>query len=176
MINLKSLSKIPLKPNSLYVIDIDETLIYYKHLPKTWWDKIKELYLPVYDGDIVKTNKKALNVWERIVKNSQPHPVERDIFEKIIKYCLQHNSTILLLTARSDYMDTYTRDHLSIVYPYYNPEIIYCNNENKGIHLEVYLQTTDRVYETIHFVDDKLQNVIDVCAYLHNVNGYNLSI
>jgi len=161
---ISSLADVPKTPESIYAIDIDDTILYYEHLPETWWNKLKENLREKFAPSLTATenNAKILSIWENIIKICKPIAIDPTEFMALVEYCKNHNSHLVLLTARSNRIDSITREHLKILFPDYQPEIIFCDIENKGSQLRQAIDVNK--YNHLYFVDDKQYNIDDVVA------------
>jgi hypothetical protein len=162
---MSSISEVRKTPESIYAIDIDETILYYENLPETWWLELAKKiasYPADASADASADNDRILSIWENIIKKSVPVAINPKEFMELVEYCKNHNSHLILLTARYTRLDSITREHLKIIFPDYQPEIIFCSNENKGLKLRQAIDVNK--YKHLYFIDDKQYNIDNVVA------------
>ena len=169
--SISSISEVHKTPDSIYAIDIDDTILYYEHLPETWWTELTEKIssYPANANALATDNSQILSIWESIIKISVPTAINPKEFMQLVEYCKTHNSHLVLLTARYTRLDSITREHIKILFPDYHPEIIFCSNENKGLKLRQaygYIDMSIDVnkYNHLYFIDDKQYNIDDVIS------------
>lgn len=167
--------QIPIIPNSLIVLDIDETLIKFEHVDKKWW---KTEFDAIYstNRNYILTEQMVLNKWLNIVSNSKPSLVDNCIHQ-FIQNAEQTNCKIVLLTARNNSLFELTLRHLAEVG--LNFSHIYFN-ENKGQELTKIITNEFVSYKNIIVVDDLVANLLDIEEKIMNLDInlhlYNMQI
>lgn len=181
--------------NTLYVFDIDETVLYYNF--KVDEDVVKTIemyeasvsdkgftnksYLCISGGNtkIVRkpkpdvTNANAL--WEETLKRHLPIAHDRDGMELLKSFCDENNSKIIFLTARFKTIEKSTNIHLQSLYKWVNTDDVHlCDGEEKGLVLSKLINPSD--YDRIIFVDDKDYNIQSVKNYIPSVITYRMNI
>ena len=130
MTTIKRISKfeeIDIIPNSFVILDIDETLIKFDGIDIKWWkSKFNRFYKQTRDCDL--SDKLAFMEWVNIIDKCEPELVDEQIY-MFLDQVKKAGCKIILLTARSQNMDTITKSHLEKVGLNFLP-IHY--NENKG--------------------------------------------
>ena len=174
-------------PNTLYVLDFDETLVRFDDMGSEWWDKQCERYYGQHgtdrpDGQSLadwvqhvsfrnpKTDEEKvfkqniLDDWVKHVSARDPIHVDEVGFNGILEHCVaERGSHVIILTARNIKLAELTQRHLDmVVSPEAGVDIIFCSGENKGRTLENYIGTSGASYNHIVFVDDKLRNLKQV--------------
>lgn len=160
-------------PNSLIVLDIDETLIKFENINQMWWNtKFNELYKKTKNYDYVE--KMIYNEWLNIINNSTPSLVDNCVHE-FISNSKKNNCKIILLTARNDSLFNLTLNHLEKVD--LNFSHIYFN-ENKGDELKKILSEEFIQYTNIIVVDDLISNLNDIKEKNNvvNLHLYNMKM
>lgn len=155
--------EIKIMPNSLIVLDIDETLIKFDNIYCTWWNiEFIKIYTETKKYDV--TEKMLLNKWLNIVSNLKPSLVDNCAHE-FIEEAKQNNCKIILLTARKkDFFDL-TLKHLNEVD--LNFSHIYFNG-NKGNELVKIITNEFSDCEEIIVVDDLISKLEDIKEKLLN--------
>jgi len=166
-------SQINIIPNSLVVLDIDETLIKFENIDNLWWNReFTQIYEKNNDYDL--TEEIVYSKWLSIVSNSNPILVD-DFIHIFLEKCEQNNCKIILLTARNNCLFDLTLSHLKRVNLYFSH--IYFN-ENKGDELNKIISNELKKYNDIIVVDDLVKNLNDIKNKIISVNLhlYNIKI
>lgn len=156
---ISKLSEIPLQPDTLYVLDFDETVVYYDGINRQWWEqRFKHHYDTHNDHD--KADQLALKDWFEHIKFLQPNHIDYHGFKNIIKHCeSSRNSHVMILTARDVRLENITREHMAILSPDHQLDIVFCCGKDKGEQLQLYLDRHEHEFEHIIFVDDQVNNL-----------------
>jgi hypothetical protein len=161
---INSFKKIILKPNSLVVLDIDETILGFPTIPKNWWNNVfGNYYLLTNDFDLAE--KLALKDWTNRVKNAKPIKLESKQLDIFLDKVNNLECPLLILTARNPILTEITIKHLaSIGFDHSNV----VHDKNKGSQLLKLVQTKYSHIDNIVFVDDLLANLEDVQFHFKN--------
>ena len=142
------------KDDTLVVLDIDETILYYDGVTKQWWRDISnEVFQSCYTfySAASELNKR----WEMEIANKSPiHTDEEGLKNLLATY------RCIFLTARAE-MEVQTQKefkHLGI--PFKN--VYFCGDENKGTVLSSILLQQEREVKHVIFIDDKQHNCDNV--------------
>ena len=148
---IKTFSEIDIIPNSLVILDIDETVLSFPQITKNWW---KEKISYYYDttNDIKLADKYALDEWRRIAYSTEPIKLDTVNQLKFIEQIYQNNCELIFLTARNKDLSFITYKHLSHI-KIDNRHLVYFD-ENKGEKFYEIVSTLYNNYENITFVDD----------------------
>lgn len=157
-------------PNSLFIIDIDDTLIKFENINFSWWINIINKYFLI-TKNIDQSEKLANDEWINVIKTKKPFLVDNYIYDFINKLKL-NNCKIILLTARDKRLKKMTELHLSKVNLLFN-DIYY--NKNKGQELKKILKILNKNFDDIIIVDDRVFNLIDIKKELKDYN-YNIHL
>jgi hypothetical protein len=152
---------IPLMDNTLYVLDFDETVVYFDGINSSWW---KEQFNRHYNrhGDYDQADQETLRDWLDHVHMIQPNHIDKDGFSRIVEHCeSSFGAHVMILTARNILLEDVTRSHLNTISPDKQLDIVFCSGDHKGEKLQEYLNRHDREYQHIIFVDDQIQNLIN---------------
>ena len=94
---IKNYDEIEILPNSIIMIDIDNTIIKFGKLYKNWW----------------KDNEpNALEGWLKIIKEEKPEILDENEFTKLLNEVKNTNSEIIYITARDEELRELTNKHL----------------------------------------------------------------
>jgi len=175
--NVSSFKDIVLIPDTLYVLDFDDTIGYYEGIHKEWWSERFQHY---YDnhGCIIKAERLALNDWTEHVKYIDPIPVDKEGFRNIIDYCIHSggHSHVMILTARNIELTDETRFHLNTISLEKDLDIVFCSGKHKGYKLQEYLMKHKKKYKNLIFIDDLHKNLLDVQEIYKNAICYHMVI
>ena len=154
-------SELPKVKNGLYVFDIDETILVFKEVSDTWW---KRNYEKIYKetGDMDYAVNKMSKLFADIVKTHKPEPTDIEGFRDIENNIGEDNNIIIFLTARPESLESATHRQIAEMH-LKNPYPIYFSEE-KGLKLKWILDnvSSDKYFDSIIFVDDKIYNIEDV--------------
>lgn len=155
MKKIKNYDEINVEPNTLVILDIDNTLIKFNSMGKTWWKDRIEHYKQHTDAETA--NKLVYDDWEVTLNIEIPEPLDCDKYQDLLERIKMTNSKLMLLTARDINLKDITINQLND-----------CGIQIKDVHhsypkgkkvKELYEQYK---YDNIIFVDDHLDNVEDV--------------
>jgi hypothetical protein len=168
MHKISCFSEIPITSDTktLFVFDIDDTLIHFKELGKTWWNHMYSAYLIEYKGDKVQAKWATLKIWMDKIYMYNPHPIAPESFSHFLQRVEQEDHDFILLTARDPSLRSITEKHLSDCGITIASDKIYFNEE-KGKALREIVDF--RRYSKVVFVDDVEKNLEDVASELAGV-------
>ena len=156
--------------NSLYVIDIDETILYYKNLNKTWLDNKKNELLKKYKS--IEILDRLYQLWEIELHNNYPLATDYYGINNLINYCLNNNSDVILLTARNKRVENITKNHVDQILEYKLP-IFFAGGRSKGKILKnIINRYYPYYYKNIYFIDDLEENCVSVEKEIPNIIPY----
>lgn len=173
--HINSFSKInPIKPNTLVVLDIDDTIMSFPNIDKEWWN---ETYTNLYYYDKKNAYKQTSLLWlDRIVK-SKPSLIDKKNLNNFLEQIKINNCELIFLTARDVNISEITIKQLNECNLNVNPTKIFYSRE-KGKELEYIVKNLYPNIKNIIFVDDLIENLINV-AYTFNTPNlfkYNLEL
>lgn len=155
-----------LKEKSLIMIDIDDTILKYENLDKTWW---KKTFNKHYDetADYDESDKMTLNMWKNLIHTAEPQYVDKSGIFDLFERAKQSNCKIIFLTARCETLRTITIDHLNKLGIYVD-EIYFTPNVEKGIVLK--RLKTEFYHEYVHTIgiDDHDPNLESIYKNFEN--------
>jgi hypothetical protein len=112
---ISSFCQIKLVPESLLVLDIDETILKYKHedayIDASWWAAKKKHFYDKYGDDTI-ANTKAFHDWIEHISNTYPIHTDEKGLTKLFNDATLMNIKIICLTARSSFLQKITLMHL----------------------------------------------------------------
>jgi len=145
--------------NTLYVFDIDETLMIYDGIDRNWWKK-----------RINETNndeESVLDEWLNHINNNEPKHTHESSFKSLLDKI--HKINVICLTARKECLKDVTEQHLAQIGIVDLP-IYYSNGNCKGKVLKEIVVTSYPTIRNIVFVDDNKNNITSVNKVLSNNN------
>jgi hypothetical protein len=173
--NINSFSQIDsIKPNSLVVLDIDDTIMKFQHVDTEWWDKIYNQLLPTYKEN---TYTQVELLWTDYVSNNKPVVQDKENLYKFLDTITIRNCQLILLTARDKSISLLTTKHLKECgIDMHWSRIFY--SRNKGSELKYIVSTIFPEIQNIIFVDDLIENLIDIQTVFNTVelSKYNLEL
>jgi dephospho-CoA kinase len=148
----------PLTENTLYVFDIDDTLMVYEGVDKNWLKNKR-----------CKTDNEQLiaEEWIKYIENYEPKHTNKPSFDAFLQRRIENLSdvnfqqNIILLTARNSALRDITEDHLAKI-GITNIPVYYSYGSTKGKILREIVASKFPTIPTIVFVDDNKNNIISV--------------
>jgi hypothetical protein len=173
--HINSFSQInPIKPKTLVVLDIDETILRFQQINKEWWDDTYTRLLPYYKE---KTFTHVELLWIKYISNNKPILLDKDNFYIFLENIKNENSELILLTARNESISFLTMKHLESCGLDINLSQVFYN-KNKGEELQKIVTTIFPNIENILFVDDLEENLTNIQHVFNNdeLSKYNLEL
>lgn len=113
---ISSFGQVSLVHRALLVLDIDETILKYKHgdsyVNKNWWTSRREHLYGKY-GDQSIANKRAFHHWIKHIHNTLPEHTDEDGLKNLLKRATELEMNTIFLTARSPFLAKITKQHLA---------------------------------------------------------------
>jgi hypothetical protein len=162
MIEISTYKEIDIIPNSLIVFDIDDTLIKFNELGKSWWDVEMIKNKKAYNNDFNKARETTLKTWIEQIQIYKPVHIDKAAFEELLLKALTRRCHIIFLTARDPSIRHLTEMHLhDCGIKYYHRDLYH--SENKGLALKNILKEERfQHYKHIIVVDDMLHNLVSI--------------
>lgn len=162
---IRTYAEIVVKPRSLLVFDIDDTLLYFPSHNKVWWKTMEEKN---------HTREEILHQWREAVHRITPVVIDKSGFLSICDQAVEMGSSLIFLTARSDIMRHTTirqlRDYLC---PVSETQVFFA--EKKGPALQRILEEQYSAdHNHIIFVDDHPNNHHSVIESFKDSSSYTL--
>lgn len=166
MQTIRDFSQIQGYENTLYVIDIDDTLIRFRELGKIWWNHIYSAYVIEYKGEHHQARWATLKTWMEKIYMYKPYPISLWSFQALQEKVKENGSELILLTARDASLRAITEQNLKDCFIDIPSDKIYFNEEKGKAIKEIVLQGG---YSKVIFVDDMPKNLEDVRMELEGV-------
>lgn len=170
MIIINKFNQINIIPNSLVMIDIDDTLIKFDGIDHKWWEnKFNKYFKMTKNNDLA--DFLAHNDWIKIVSSIEPELVDDQIYN-FIETLNKNNCHIVILTARNDKLKDLTIKHLQQVNLSFDN--VHFNNQ-KGDHLYNIAHQYYHHLDNIIVIDDMVPNLEDIKNKLKDTK-FNLQL
>lgn len=157
---ISSFNEVDIKPNSLVIVDIDETTLKYDEVNELWWQRVFDSFYDIhkhYD----KSYQLSYDYWYDFVAKNLPEHTDYDGFVNMVKRVNNNNSEIIFVTARNTDMKQITIDHLKHVNIDTDKyEIYFTSQGKKSPIIQELFNKRDKT--NIIFVDDAPHNHEDV--------------
>lgn len=163
-----------IKPNTLVVLDIDETIMTFHKVNTDWWNETYNRLLPSYKEN---TYTQVELIWTDHVSNNNPILLDKDNFSNFLENIKSKNCELILLTARDKSISSLTVTHLKKCgLDIHKSRIFY--SRNKGNELKYIVTTMFPYIQDILFVDDLEENLINIKNVFNNdeLSKYNLEL
>lgn len=153
-------NQIKLIPNSLIVLDIDETIIKFDKIDKHWWNKTFSSYYSITENHEHAENL-CLDDWISHVEIIEPKLVDNNFYDWLD--CINKlNCELIFLTARNKKrLENITHLHLDKIKLTFDKNKIYYNSK-KGEELLTLVNKKYSDKKNIIVVDDIESNLIDI--------------
>jgi len=148
---------LPLKPNSLLVLDIDETFLCFPSITEQWWNELLRSLLSQYGHDTAQ--RLAREEWTRVVNSEPPVQTDTEGFQTLNQAIRDTNSTLIFLTARLESFAPLTRKHLAQCGVSADVEVHYSTAKGETLRQ---IAARHPHSSNVICVDDKLSNLFDV--------------
>ena len=144
----------PITDNTLYVFDIDDTLMVYEGVDKNWLKNKR------YETD---NEQLIAEEWIQYIEKYEPKHTNKSSFDAFLQSAsdLNFQQNIILLTARNSALRDITEDHLAKI-GIINIPVYYSYGSSKGKILREIVASKFSTITTIVFVDDNKNNIISV--------------
>ncbi len=165
---LTNLVKLELTQKTLILCDIDDVILYFPKIHRTWWkDTFDELYAIHKDYD--KVEKIQYDMWYNIIHNNDNYCLHTIESYQLKNMLYDTKSEIEFVTARDISLKYITEEHLSMLS---DKKVHYVGNNCKGAYIKEHIMPYRKEYNKIIFIDDLLQNVEDV-QRICNIDCYH---
>lgn len=155
---ISSYKDIIIRPQTLYVFDIDDTLLHFPTFTRAWWKETTEKYKAICE---TTADQKAHDEWLEAVQKDPAVACDKEGFTDIYKKIIEVDSKVILLTARPEFMKPLTLRHLREGLWEFHPTHVHFDKE-KGIRLRNILCEKYPDINHITFVDDYEKNIVRV--------------
>lgn len=164
---INSFYKVPIEPNSLIVIDIDETILKYDGICRRWWKERYDYHFCIYKNHDV-ADKMCENEWKNHIKVNFPSHTDREGFFDLIERAKKLNCKVILVTARDLQIKDITHEHLNYL-DITGIEVYFSAGGNKAHVIENTIKENNEKYNDIIFIDDMDHNLRDVNEYFEDL-------
>jgi hypothetical protein len=175
--HINSFSEInTIKPETLLVLDIDDTVMSFPDISKKWWS---ETYHKFINENYNKENayNKTNSLWIDYIIKSKPILNDEKNFLNLLEQISINKCDLIFLTARDNSLSELTVKQLNECNLNVNPMKIFYS-KYKGNELEYIIKIIYPNIKNIIFVDDLLDNLKDVAYKFNNPKlfKYNLEL
>ena len=158
---IRNYDEIDVLPDSLVIMDLDETLIHFDDMYDKWWD----------DNLKYANELEVYRRWVQLISFNVPVMLDVYEFNNLLIRIRRTNSRLVILTARSPKLCEITLQQLvycNIILPL--DDIYFSSNKGRMAHSIKRKYT----YTNIIFVDDKKSNIADVKIWLPDTICYHI--
>ena len=148
---------LPLEANSLVVLDIDETFLWFPTINEAWWNELLKSLLSKHGYETAQ--KLAREEWTRVVTTETPMQTDMEGFRALNAAIKATDSTLIFLTARLESFAPLTRKHLNGCGISADVEVHYSTSKGETLRRIVLRHPQCR---NVVCVDDKLSILYDV--------------
>jgi phosphoglycolate phosphatase-like HAD superfamily hydrolase len=158
---IRNYDEIEVLPDSLVILDLDETIIQFDGMYDKWWeDNLK------YANDL-----EVYRRWVQLISFTMPSMLDEYEFNQLIRRIRQTNSRLVILTARNAKLCEVTLQQLvycNIIIPL--DDIYFSDKKGRMAHSIKRRYT----YSNVIFVDDRKANIKDVKIWIPDAICYHI--
>ena len=158
---------LPLKPQSLVVLDIDETFLWFPTITEEWWKNL--VYTLRLTHGTETAHRLAREEWRRVVSIELPKQTDQDGFKELNDAIRDTKSKLIFLTARAESIAPLTRKHLTDCGVSADVEVHFSCNKGETLRA---IAARNPENKEIVCVDDKMSNLYDVLYHNPNAKVY----
>ncbi len=146
---VRNFAHVPVQKRTLYVIDVDETVLYFHEISRLFWD----------DG---RPREEVMEDFRRIVRSCEPVPTDPLFLSMFLERIVLEESCVLFVTARDYELTEITRAQLSKVGVNVPFSLVCTSGGPKGKITKWLWKHKYSHCNHVVFVDDLLTNIEDV--------------
>ena len=152
---VSSFVDVKIQPETLVLCDIDETLLKFETIDRTWWKTgFEKHYQKTQDYEIADVL--ILEEWKNVVMETDPTHTDLEGFKIMLDRIHKTKSQLLFVTARSADLKEVTKEHFKTL-GVSSDEIYFCGTASKG---EVIQQSIELdKHKHVVFIDDHISNI-----------------
>jgi hypothetical protein len=165
-------SKVELVPNTLVLIDIDETILYYENIDESWWKEKIDHYVKRHRC----SRDEAIGLvadddWFRHIQENHPKHTDEVGLKTLLEAIEKNNSDLHFITARNQKYNKITTEHfIHLGLRNLANKVHYLGGGSKGEYIKNNFNTS--TYNRIVFIDDLGRNI----ASVRNALGNNVNL
>lgn len=169
---IHDLDSVPLISNAIYILDIDETVMYYDTSKFTEYTKEIELFERTMSRN--SAFEIANQKWEALVYSNEAKPIDDKGLNALKEFSDANNSIIVFLTARFENIREVTLSQLKRLFPWVENHMLHmASGSPKGEKMEKMFLTHPQLRrDNIVFVDDKQYNIDSVLQKFPHVKSF----
>lgn len=149
-----------IKPNSLVVLDIDETILTFSNINREWWDKTYNNFLHLYKNKD-EANKQSEILWANNISKNTPIILDNVNLHIFLEKASENKCELIFLTARNKNISDLTMKQLNYCGINIDASKVFYNRD-KGSELKNILENIFPNINHIIFIDDIINNLINV--------------
>lgn len=161
---IKSFRDVHVPPAALVVLDIDDTVMYFKELGRAWWAKTEAELTLIHGRE--KAREEVMRTWVHGAHIYTPVLTDPDDFPAFLTRVFDAGAHLVFLTARSPDLRQLTEFHMSTCGIEVESERIYFSRE-KGAALKSIVGSGG--FSQVVFIDDMEHNIESVLSELKGV-------
>ena len=174
ILKTNSFEKINIKPNSLILCDIDDTLLRYKFNLEYFYKKTHDFLISINDYlDETDTKNIAENEFDDYRLLNEPYHTDKEGWENFTNRLKETNSKLIFITARSKEFTEKTKQQFTqnnVNYDEYDVHYTFEHKMSKASYIEKHINING--YSNVYFIDDHEYTVKNVKKTFPNIICY----
>lgn len=159
---IRSFDDIKLKPNTLILSDIDETILKFDQVNQTWWKNNFNSHYLVHN-DYAQADEYAFSKWIEVISITKPSHTDHTGFFRLLGRVQRSNSEIEFITARNSELILHTSRHFEdLELNYMDFQVHHLGGFSKGKYIQSMFGNKLSKYDHIIFIDDLEHNILSV--------------
>ena len=149
------------RPKSLVLLDIDETILFYENINERWWKEKVDYHVQLRKCDGPEAITHAAEDWFEHIQAHLPKPTDAVGLDDLLDRIRRTNSELRFITARNPKYKHITELHLShLGLGGLSGSVCYLGGASKGKYILNNIDTDK--YDSIMFIDDLEHNIASV--------------
>lgn len=152
-------------PNTLVLLDIDETILFYDGIDEDWWSERIDYHATSSQCGKETAMLLSIDDWFRHISCHRPRHTDRAGLDALLRSIEDTHSHLLFITARDPKYKPITIDHLRrLGLQRVEDRVHYLGGCPKGDYIQTNLDTSS--YARVVFIDDLTKNIASVTGAL----------
>lgn len=165
MSQVATFAHVEVVPNTLVLLDIDETILFYDGIDEDWWSERIDYHATSSQCCNETAMLLSIDDWFRHISCHHPRHTDRAGLDALLRSIEDTHSHLLFITARNPKYKPITIDHLRrLGLQRVEDRVHYLGGWPKGDYIQTNIDTSS--YARVVFIDDVSKNIASVADAL----------